>query len=70
MEDNHNHAASGGIGAGSVIAFIISYATWKSIWWAILHAIFGWAYILYFAIRYTDILVQYWHNIVRVLTGG
>lgn len=41
-----------GIGFGAALAIAISYTTWKSILWAILHGIFGWAYVIYFAIRY------------------
>ena len=63
-EESSNHgAASGGIGLGSVIAFILSYATWHSIGWGILHFIFGWVYVLYFAIRYTEILKGYLDHI-------
>lgn len=34
-------AASSGIGIGSVIAFVISYCTWHSIGWGIIHGLFG-----------------------------
>ena len=40
-------ASSAGIGIGGVIALVISVALNKSIWWAILHTIFGWFYIIY-----------------------
>ncbi len=35
---------------GSTVAVAISYTTWNSIGWAVLHGIFGWFYVLYFAI--------------------
>ena len=57
-------AASSGIGIGSVIAFIISYCTWHSIGWGIIHGLFGWAYVLYFAIVYTDTLKSYLDHII------
>ncbi|MGB5666270.1 MAG: hypothetical protein WBM53_05450 [Maribacter sp.] len=38
-----------GIGVGSVIAILASWERNKSIFWAILHAIFGWFYVIYFA---------------------
>ena len=57
-------AASSGIGIGSVIAFIISYCTWHSIGWGIIHGLFGWAYVLYFAIIYTDTLKSYLDHII------
>lgn len=38
-----------GIGLGSVIAVVISWDKYKSIGWAILHGIFGWLYVIYYA---------------------
>ena len=63
MEDN-KAATGSGIGLGSIIAFIVSYCTWHSIGWGILHAIFGWAYVLYFAIVYTEILKGYLEHLI------
>ncbi len=37
---------------GSVLAMIISYAHWQSIWWAILHGLMSWGYVIYYLIRY------------------
>ena len=42
-----------GLTFGSCLAMIISYAAWKSIFWAILHGLFSWGYVIYYAIRYT-----------------
>lgn len=39
-----------GIGLGSVLAIVTSWDRNKSILWAILHAIFGWFYVIYFAL--------------------
>lgn len=39
-----------GIGLGSVIAVVTSWDRNKSILWAILHGIFGWFYVIYFAL--------------------
>ena len=45
--------AVGWFGAlGMCLATVISDTTWKSIAWATLHGIFGWMYVLYFAIMY------------------
>ena len=55
-----------GTGVGSVIAFVLSYCTWHSIGWGILHFFFGWAYILYFAIRYTEILRGYLDHLISL----
>lgn len=38
-----------GIGLGSVLAVVFSWERNKSILWAILHGIFSWLYVLYFA---------------------
>jgi hypothetical protein len=39
-----------GIGLGSVIAVAISWSLYQSILWCILHGIFGWFYVIYYAI--------------------
>lgn len=44
--------STSGISLGSAIAVAISYSAYKSIGWAILHGIFGWAYVIYYAIKY------------------
>lgn len=41
-----------GLSFGSALAIVISYVEWKSIGWAILHGLFGWAYVIYYVIRY------------------
>ncbi|SKB41022.1 hypothetical protein SAMN05660841_00381 [Sphingobacterium nematocida] len=38
-----------GVGLGSIIAVVTSWDRNKSIMWAILHAILGWLYVIYFA---------------------
>lgn len=38
-----------GVGLGSIIAVVASWDRNKSILWAILHGIFGWLYVIYFA---------------------
>jgi len=45
-------AAKNGVGLGTILAVVISYAKWQSIGWAILHGIFGWAYVIYYIIKY------------------
>jgi hypothetical protein len=39
-----------GIGFGCALAMVISYVANKSILWAILHGIFSWFYVVYFAV--------------------
>lgn len=38
-----------GVGLGSIIAVVASWDRNRSIGWAILHGIFGWFYVIYFA---------------------
>ena len=49
---NTNSAAKAGIGFGSAMAITISWSVNHSILWAILHGLFGWFYVVYYAIRY------------------
>jgi len=37
---------------GSILAMIVSWSVNKSILWCILHGIFGWIYVIYYAIMY------------------
>ena len=41
--------ARAGIGLGSAVAVAISWSLHKSILWAILHGIFSWFYVIYYA---------------------
>ncbi len=41
-----------GISFGTCLAMVISFTTWKSIFWAIVHGIFGWLYVIYYIIKY------------------
>jgi len=34
---------------GAAIAIAISWSLYKSIWWAILHGILGWFYVIHYA---------------------
>ena len=47
--------AKAGISFGSCMAIVISYTAWHSIPWAILHGIFSWGYVLYYAIKYAGL---------------
>lgn len=44
-----NTAATTGISFGSALAITISWSQWHSILWAIIHGIFSWFYVLYYA---------------------
>jgi hypothetical protein len=43
-------AAKAGIGFGTALAITISWSQNHSILWAILHGIFSWFYVIYFAL--------------------
>lgn len=49
MSDHRGDAAKAGISLGSVIAVAISWSLNKSIVWAIVHGIFSWFYVIYYA---------------------
>jgi len=49
MADGKSTATSSGIGFGAALAMTISWSLYHSILWAILHGIFGWLYVIYFA---------------------
>ncbi len=41
-----------GISFGSALAMVISYTTYRSVGWAIVHGALSWAYVIYFILRY------------------
>ena len=43
-------AAKAGVGFGSALAMTISWSAHKSILWAIIHGVFSWLYVIYFAL--------------------
>ena len=40
------------VGIGTILAAIMSWTTWHSIGWVIVHGIFGWLYVIYWLISY------------------
>lgn len=52
MKHRMGDGAKTGISFGSVLAMVISYHAYSSIGWAILHGILGWAYVIYYIIKY------------------
>ena len=44
------NVAKAGVSFGSALAIAISWSVHKSILWAIIHGIFSWLYVIYFAI--------------------
>ena len=45
-------AVKTGISFGSCLAMIISFSTWHSVGWAIIHGLLSWAYVIYYVIKY------------------
>ena len=45
-----NDTVQSGIGLGSAIAVAISWSLNQSIWWAIVHGVISWLYVIYYAI--------------------
>jgi hypothetical protein len=41
-----------GISFGSALAIAISWSVNKSLFWAIIHGLLSWLYVVYYAVRY------------------
>lgn len=41
-----------GISFGAALAMVISYHTYSSVGWAVLHGLLGWFYVIYYLIKY------------------
>ena len=41
-----------GITFGTCLAMVISYVNWRSVFWAIVHGLLSWVYVIYYLIRY------------------
>lgn len=48
LAESTGMAVKGGIGLGSILAIVLSWSRNSSILWAIIHAILGWLYVIYF----------------------
>lgn len=49
---NTGEYVKGGITLGTALAVTISWSVNKSILWAIIHGIFSWFYVIYYALVY------------------
>ena len=47
-----SNSCGGGVSLGSIVAGVISWMKWHSVGYAILHAICGWFYVIYYWIEY------------------
>lgn len=43
-------SSSSGVGLGAIVAAILSWTKWHSVLWLIIHAIFGWFYVIYYLV--------------------
>ena len=50
MSEVRGQATRAGIGLGSAIAVAVSWSLHKSLLWAVIHGLFGWFYVIYYAI--------------------
>lgn len=50
--ENLKKTVKTGITFGSALAMVISYVNWHSVFWAILHGLMSWVYVIYFILRY------------------
>ena len=50
MRETGGNAARVGIGFGSALAITISWSLHHSILWAIIHGVFSWFYVIYYAL--------------------
>ena len=50
MSNEMHPAARMGISFGSALAIAISWSTNHSILWAIIHGVFSWLYVIYYAL--------------------
>ena len=41
-----------GISFGTALAMVISYTNWHSVFWAIVHGLFSWVYVVYYLLVY------------------
>ena len=50
MSEVRGQAARAGIGLGSAVAVAVSWSLHKSLLWAVIHGLFGWFYVVYYAL--------------------
>lgn len=51
MRENHgSNLIYSGISMGTALAMVISWSTNQSILWAIIHGVFSWLYVIYYAL--------------------
>lgn len=54
MSKDSSVSVSIGFPIGGLIAAFLSWKTWASVGWAVIHFLFGWWYVIYWLIRYLE----------------
>lgn len=67
MSDDRNVGCTLPIGAGSILAAILSAALNHSFWWGVLHFFFGWLYVVYAVIFRTK---EIWPALSKMFGGS
>ena len=49
---HHHHHHRFGIGLGTLIACVLSWSANHSLLWLIVHGLFGWLYVIYYALGF------------------
>lgn len=44
-----------GVSFGSALAMVISFTTWHSVFWAIIHGLLSWVYVIYYILTYGSV---------------
>ena len=52
MKENTKKVTKSGNTFGSCLAMVISFTTWHSVGWAIIHGLLSWVYVIYYILRY------------------
>lgn len=50
--ENIKKTVKTGITFGSALAMVISYVNWHSVFWAVIHGLMSWIYVVYYIVRY------------------
>lgn len=49
MSENKGLEAIGTL--GTIFAIVLSWTKWRNFWWALLHGLLGWIYVVYYFIK-------------------
>ena len=46
------HETEGGLSIGALLAAVMSWMKWHSVFLAVIHFFFGWFYVIYYVLKY------------------